>query len=75
MNHVQAGNPFSVTLTVCKQQRLQLVVGRSKEARTVPFLVILQVLVVHVQFLFRVQLICKVAFEERTYVTLSLTNS
>ena len=37
-----------------------------KETRTVPFLVFLRVLVVYVQFYFRVQGSCKVAFEERT---------
>ena len=49
----------------------QLVVGGSKEARTVSFLVILRVLVAYVQFYFRVH----VSFEEKRYITLSLTNS
>ena len=50
-------------------------VDGSKEAQTVPFLVILRVLVAYVKFYFRLQVSCKVDFEERTYVALSLRYS
>ena len=50
-------------------------VDGSEEAQTVPFLVILRVLVAYLQFYFRLQVSCKVDFEERTYVALSLRYS
>ena len=52
-----------------------MVVGVRKEGQTVPFLIILRVLVAYAQFYSRVQISCKVAFEERIYKTLSLTKS
>ena len=60
---------------MCKHWCFQLVVGGSKETRTVSFLVILRILVAYVQFYFRVHVSCRVAFEEKRYITLSLTNS